>query len=254
MRLRRKYAIVLSVVALISMAFTQGTEPTAEEIIKKMEAKLTSPQMTAQMKITTIRPKKTKTMEVKVWQKGTTNSMTLILSPERDKGTVYLKKGSEMWNYLPNINKTVKLPMSILSQGFMGSDISGEEVMNGSALSKDFTHKKLGKDTISGKACYKIESKPKPGSSILWSKVESWVDVKDYLSMKTKIYDEDGKLLSTITSSEVKMLGGKMIPTKITIVPSGKTGYSTIVQYISMDVTTAIRDDFFTVDNMKKVK
>ena len=89
---------------------------------------------------------------------------------------------------------------------------------------------------------------------MVWGKVISWIDTKDYIQMKAEFYDEDEELVNTFTGLNVKMMGGKMIASKMEIIPANKKSQKTTFEYKSLDFTTAISDDFFTVQNMKKVK
>lgn len=254
MKIGKLTTVVLIALATVSTAFVSDTNPTAESIIKKAEDKLRGAQTTAEITITIQRPKWTRTMALKSWSKGSNYSMTLITSPARDKGTVFLKKGKEVWNWIPSVERTIKLPPSMMSQSWMGTDLTNDDLVKESSMINDFNHTLLGKETIGGKACHKISSIPKEGAAVVWGKVVVWIDVKDYVQMKAQFFDEDEELVNTFNSSNIKPMGGKMIASKMEIVPADKKGQKTIFEYKSLDFKTAISDDFFTVQNMKKVK
>ncbi len=236
------------------MGFVNQTAPTALSVIQKTQAKMSGDQTTAEINITIQRPKWTRTMSLKSWSKGTENSMTLVTAPARDKGTVFLKKGKEVWNWLPTVERTIKLPPSMMSQSWMGTDLTNDDLVRETSLEKDFTHTMLGKETVGNKECYKIKSIAKDDAAVVWGKIVTWIDVKDYVQMKTEFYDEDDELVNTFSSLNVKMMGGKMVASKMEIIPADKQSQKTIFEYISLDFTTTISDDFFTVQNMKKVK
>jgi outer membrane lipoprotein-sorting protein len=250
----QKFALgFLVVIGLITTAFVQQS-PTPEAIIKKAEDKLRGAQTTSEMTITIQRPRWTRTMALKSWAKGTTHSMTLVTSPARDKGTVYLKRGKEVWNWIPSVERTIKLPPSMMSQSWMGTDLTNDDLVRESSMVKDFKHTLLGKEVVGGRECYKISSIAKEEAAVVWGKVVSWLDVKDYIQMKAEFYDEDEELVNTFLASNIKQMGGKMIASKMEIIPAEKKGQKTIMEYISLDFNTPISDDFFTVQNMKKVK
>ncbi len=246
-------ALVFIFTAITSMAFIMA-EPTASDIIKKAEDKFRGAQTTAEIAISIQRPKWTRTMELKSWSKGSKYSMTLITAPARDKGTVFLKKDKEVWNWIPSVERTIKLPPSMMSQSWMGTDLTNDDLVKESSMVNDFTHTLLGKETMGGKECYKIQSVAKEDAAVVWGKVISWIDTKDYIQMKAEFYDEDEELVNTFTGLNVKMMGGKMIASKMEIIPANKKSQKTTFEYKSLDFTTAISDDFFTVQNMKKVK
>ena len=235
------------------MAFVLA-DPTANDIITKAENKFRGAQTTAEIAITIQRPKWSRTMELKSWAKGTKYSMTLITAPARDKGTVFLKKDKEVWNWIPSVERTIKLPPSMMSQSWMGTDLTNDDLVKESSMVKDFTHTLLGKGTMGGRTCYKIQSIAKEDAAVVWGKIISWIDTKDYIQMKAEFYDEDEELVNTFTGLDVKMMGGKMIASKLEIKPATKKSQKTTMEYKSIDFTTPIKDEFFTVQNMKKVK
>ena len=83
---------------------------TAIQILKKAEQKLSSSTVIADVSIVIKRPKWTKTMELKTWSKGMDYAMAYVKGPDKDEGTVYLKAKKDVYNYLPKVKKTVKLP------------------------------------------------------------------------------------------------------------------------------------------------
>ncbi len=88
MNFSNKGLFIVSFVMLFSNAFAQ----TADEIIKRAEDKLRSGTSYAEMTITTIRPKWSRSMEIKSWAKGPDYSIVLVTAPAKEKGTVFLKE------------------------------------------------------------------------------------------------------------------------------------------------------------------
>ena len=112
----------------------------------------------------------------------------------------------------------------------------------------------MGEEKIGDKPCYKIQLIPKPNTAVVYSKLIMWIDKKDYLQLKTESYDDDGKLVNTLTGSDIKMMGGRLLPTSMEIVPADKPGHKTIITYKSREYDVAISDDFFSTQNMKNPK
>ena len=105
---------------------SQTVKLTADEIMDRSEARLKGESAYAEITITTIRPKYTREMQIKSWSKGEDYSVTLVLSPSKDKGSVSLKRKNELWSYNPKIDRTVKMPPSMLSQSWMGTDMKND--------------------------------------------------------------------------------------------------------------------------------
>jgi outer membrane lipoprotein-sorting protein len=117
------------------------------------------------MSMTVVRPTWERTVNFKSWSKGTELSMVLITAPAKDQGQAFLKIKQEMWNWNPLINRMIKLPTSMLSQGWMGSDYTNDDLLNQRSIVTDYSHKILGEEQIVGELCYKIELIPKEDST-----------------------------------------------------------------------------------------
>ena len=193
-------------------------------------------------------------MDMKAWTKGDDYSMILVTSPAKEKGTVFLKRIKEVWNWIPTIERTIKLPPSMMSQSWMGTDFTNDDLVKEASSVEDYTHKHLGKESIREKDCYKIEMIPKPSAAVVWGKVIVWIDAKDFLQLKAEFYDEDGELVNSMISGDVKELGGRKITAKIEMFPIDKEGNSTVIIYNDIVFDKEINDNFFTTRTMKKLK
>jgi outer membrane lipoprotein-sorting protein len=243
----------IAVLASIAISMKTG-DPTAEQILKKAEQKLTASTIEADLDITIKRPKWTKTMGLKTWGKGSDYAMAYVKSPAKDAGTVYLKAGNDVYNYLPKIKKTVKLPANLLSQNWMGTDMSTDDIVKLTKLTTDYKATLAGSVTLSDRDCYVLLLLPKPDASVLWGKMVLAIDKQDYIQMKTLFYDEDMELVNTVIASQVKNMGGKMLASKMVMIPAGKKGQTTTVIYSSMKFDSPISASFFTKSNMSNVK
>jgi len=243
--------------ALTIMSFVTAeniSDPTADEIVKKAEDRMRGSTSIATMRISIVRPKWTRDMELKSWTKGEDMSISLVTAPARDKGSVFLRKGREVWNWVPSVERIIKLPPSMMSQSWMGTDLTNDDLVKQSDIKKDFVHKLLAKEEIEGKLCYKIQSIPTENAAVVWGKIVAWIDVEDYIQMKTEFYDEDDFLVNTFNAQNITTMGGKRIASKIEIIPADKPGNKTVLEYLSLQFDTPIRDDFFSTQNMKRLK
>ena len=238
--------------ALISMRMP-GT-PTADDIILKANEKMRGNSLEAQITVQIVRPTWNRQLTMKSWSKGLDMSMSLITAPAQDKGTVYLKRKREAWNWIPSIERTIKLPPSMMSQSWMGTDLTNDDLINSSSIVEDYTHKLIGEEIIDGRNCYKIELDPKPQAAVVWGKIVTWIDKKDYIQMKSQFFDEDGNVVNTMNFTNIKNMGGRMIPTHFEVIPSDKPGNKTILIYDNLVFDKPISDNFFTVQNMHTVK
>jgi outer membrane lipoprotein-sorting protein len=226
----------------------------AKDIIRKADEKSRGLTSQGTMTMTVVRPDWTRTITMKSWSKNREYSIVLITAPAKDKGQVFLKIKTEMWNWVPSIDKTIKIPPSMMLQSWMGSDFTNDDLVRQSSIVVDYTHKLLGKEQVRDMECYKIEMIPLPEAAVVWGKVIMWITVGGYDQWMTEYYDEDGKLVNVSNSYDIRQMGDRKIPTRIEIVPRNKKGQKTIMQIDEMKFNAKIGEDFFSLQNMKKVR
>lgn len=245
--------ITLLLILVTSYVFTHAQNAT--EIIKKADEKWNGEKSSeSKMTMTIIRPAWERTVEFKSWTKGRDYALTLITAPAKEKGQTFLKRGTEMWNWMPSISRMIKLPPSLMSEGWMGSDYTNDDILKESSIVVDYTHQIIGSETIDGWECWKIEMTPKEDAAVVWGKVIKWISKKEYLMMKSEYYDEDEYLIKTELASDVKIMDDRKIPTRLEIVPADKEKQKTVVIITEMKFNNPINDSFFSQQNMKRVR
>lgn len=227
------------------------TEQTATEIVQKADEKMRGSTSQAEIVIRTVRPTWSREMSVRTWMKGTELAMILVKSPVKDKGIAYLKRRKEVWNWLPSLERVIKLPPSMMSQSWMGTDFSNDDLVKESSIVTDYEHRLAGDTMIGSRSCYKIELTPKPEAAVVWGRLILCIDKTDYLELHTRFYDEDGVLINTMNASDIKVMDGRLIPTYFEMIPEEKKGQKTVMIYSSVIYNRPIDDNFFTTEKMK---
>lgn len=227
----------------------------AKEIIQKSEENARGTKTSqSTVIITIVRPKWSRDMSLKSWTKGEKLSMILITDPIKEKGNTFLKRDKEIWYWVPAIERTIKMPPSMMMQSWMGTDFTNDDLVRESSVVNDYTHRIVESEIIDGRNCFKIELLPKPDAPVVWGKVIVWIDKKDYIQLRTEMYDEDGYLINRMQASEVRNLGGRLLPTVLELIPQDKKGQKTIMKIVSIEFDKPLSDDFFTIQNMKKIQ
>ncbi|UKJ06710.1 outer membrane lipoprotein-sorting protein [Solitalea lacus] len=228
---------------------------TAKEIIQKAEENARGVKTSqSNITITIVRPKWTRDMSLKTWSKGQKYSLILITDPVKEKGNTFLKRDKEIWYWVPAIERTIKMPPSMMMQSWMGTDFTNDDLVRESSTVNDYTHRIVSEESIDGRNCYKIELTSKPDAPVVWGKINVWIDKKDFIQLRAEMFDEDGQLINVMLSSELKNIGGRLLPTIMELIPQDKKGHKTIMKILFMEFDKPISDDFFTIQNMKKVK
>jgi len=142
----------------------------------------------------------------------------------------------------------------MMADGWMGSDYTNDEILKESSLVVDFTHKIIDSETIDGRDCWKIEMYPKEDAAVVWGKIIKWISKAEFLMLKSEYFDEDEFLVKTELGTDIKLMDGRKIPTKIEIIPADKENQKTIVVLDDISFNVAIQESFFSQQNMKRIR
>ena len=226
----------------------------ATEIIRKADEKMQGKSNNAEMTMTIHRPDWQREVKIKSWAKGQELSLILITAPARDKGAAFLKREKELWNWQPRIDRVIKLPPSMMMQSWMGSDFTNDDLVKQSSIVTDYYHELLGDTTIGQYDCYKIVLTPKEDAPVVWGKIEAYITQKDFLQKLIRYYDEEEYLVNTMVLSDIRDMGGRTIPTRLEMIPADEVGQKTVISYEHMAFDIDIPDQFFSLQNMKRVR
>jgi outer membrane lipoprotein-sorting protein len=250
---RMKIIKLILAVQLISISiFSQ--QPTAKEIVKKAYDLTQGLTNESYMRMSIVRPTWQRTIAFHSWAKGRDLSLVIVTDPAKEKGQTFLKRKNEIWNWVPTIQRMIKLPPSMMSQGWMGSDFTNDDLLKAASIVEDYDHTMLGTELCNEMDCYKIKLVPKPNAAIVWGSLIKWISKKGYLQMKTEFYDEDKQLVKTESASNVKNMGDRDIPTHFEIIPFDKPGNKTIVDLDKVTFNKPMEDEFFSQQNMKIIR
>ena len=254
MMIRQRLFFSVGILLLFSLFFRGKTEITAPEIVQKANDLRYGETSRGSMDMTVIRPSWQRSISLKMWTKGTDYSMVLITAPAKEKGQVFMKRETEMWNWIPRISRMIKLPPSTMSQGWMGSDYTNDDMMNEGSIVDKFYHKILRSEKFEDMDCWLIESTPKDEDEVVWGKKMLWISKDGFFTLKTESYDEDMYLVKTEIASKIKQMGGKRLPSYFEIIPADNPGYKTVVVLRDIVFNEKIEESFFSQQNMKRIR
>ncbi len=227
----------------------------ATEIVRKADTKFNGEKTNySEMSMTIVRPKYKRSLEFKSWSETNKSALTLITNPAKEKGQTFLKSGNNMWSWNPTIQRIIKLPPAMMSQGWMGSDYSNDDILKESSLVTDYTHKLIQSENIDGSDCYVIELMPLENADVVWGKIILWISKDEYISLKAEYYDEDLQLVKTHLAYTIKTFDGRRLPSVMEIIPADEPGNKTVVTIVNMKFNIAIEKDFFSQQNMKQIR
>lgn len=174
-----------------------------------------------------------------------------FVAPVRDKGTRFLKLGSEMWIYLPAVGRSTKIGGHMLRQSLMGSDFSYNDLLENEKLKELYEIELYGTDTLNGNECFLLGLTAKvEGVSYYHKKL--WVDKNVYIPVKVELYAKSGKLMKVITISDFKRIGSRNYPTKITMTDKLRKNTSTELVLDDVKLDIAIPRKVFTKSYLER--
>lgn len=250
--------ITKAIICLMMQGFCinmiNAQELSATDIVRKSDEKFNGEKSSySLMSMKVIRPEWQRTIEFKSWTLGRDFALTLITAPSKEAGQTFLKRSSEMWSWNPSIGRLIKLPPSMMSQGWMGSDYTNDDILRESSVVTDYIHEIIGEENIESRLCYKIKMTARENASIVWGKQIRWIDKKDFLVLRAELYDEDGSLVRTETGSKIKIMDGRTITSEIELVPEEEPENKTLIEIREIKFNIPVNESFFSQQNMKRV-
>ena len=177
-------------------------------------------------------------------------ALIVVQSPAREKGTATLKVDQNLWNYLPRINRTVRIPPSMMLGSWMGSDFTNDDLVRESSFMEDYAYELVGdwKDPEG----WLIRFVAKPDVVGLWNQFDLVVSKDGSIPIQAKYYDRKDRLARTITWENVRVFDGRKIPAKMTLVPEDEEGQQTVMIYEEIDFDADVPESTFSLSNLEQ--
>ncbi len=222
----------------------------AEDIIKKVEDNMNgkSADITMAMEVHTKISKRT--VRLQSLSVGKEKSFIKILYPKKDYGITFLKLDNTMWQYVPRIERIIKIPASMMLQSWMGSDFTNDDLVKESSISDDYRQTLLKEDD----KLYKVELIPKEEAAVVWGKVVMDVSKEYYLPLTVEYYDEEGILSRVLYYKDIKRFQNRFYPSYWELVPvtEDKKGHKTLITIEDAVFDKDISPSYFSKRALKR--
>lgn len=246
--------IIIALIATVLLQINTLFAESAKDIVKKANELIRANSSYSELSMKIVKPDWSRELDMKVWALEPEYSLVLITKPAKDKGTVFLKRQKEVWNWVPTISKVIKIPPSMMLQSWMGSDFNNDDLVRQSSIVEDYDHEIIAEEKHEGYDCYKIQMNPKPEAGVVWGKIIMWITKKGYLQLQADYYDEDDFLIKSMIGSKIQKMGGRTIPTHWEMIPHEKPGQKTIMDYNNIEFNIKTKTSFYSQKNMKRVR
>ena len=220
----------------------------AQDIMKKVDNNMRGQNVYMQITMRITSMGHTRTMKMKTWAQGTKKSFVKTIYPPKDMGITFLSLDNQMWQYVPKIERTIKIPTSMMLQNWMGSDFTNDDMVKQSSIVDDYDPHILKQEG----SVVTIELTPKEDAAVVWGKIVTNIDTTTYTSNKDLFYDEDGEVVRTFFYSEVKQFGKYYTPTHWKVQPVDKPNNSTEIILEDVKYDTKISEQYFRKSALKR--
>ncbi len=194
----------------------------------------------------------TRTMRMEGWSKGKEKTLFKILEPLREKGSVTLKSGNNIYTYLPKTDRTIKLTSGMMMGSWMGSHLTNDDLVKESRLEEDYDANISFEGEREGRAVIEFTLVPKEDAAVVWGKLVLTILAGSYIPVDEFYYDEDMQLARTIEFKDIKELGGRERPAVLRVIPADKPDEFTEFVYESLEFDLEVSDRLFSLSSLKK--
>lgn len=191
-----------------------------------------------------------RTLELEAWSQGEDLSVAIIRSPAREAGTATLRTDEGLWNYAPRADRLMRIPSGLLSESWMGSHFTNDDLMRESGYDDDF-------DTVlswhmdGDRRLLKATMVPHPDAPIVYSQVVFYMDGERWTPVRSEFYDDED-VVRTFTYSDIREVSGRPIPMRMDVIPHDKPDESTQVIYDELELNPGVDQSLFTQRGLRR--
>lgn len=222
----------------------------AKALVEKADEQQLGKTFRGQLYMTIKRPDSERKLKIISWLRGHEAALIKVLEPAKEKGTGNLRVNLDLWQYLPKVERLVKIPPSLMLQSWMGSDFTNDDLVKTSSTVRDYTHKFIGYETLDGTQVAKIECQPKPNAPVVWGRLELWIDPKTGVILRQDFFSEKGEHLKRLSGRKIKTFGTHTIASEVEM-QTIKKNTSTTLEYIDAVFDEPLGDKYFSQNFLK---
>ena len=196
------------------------------------------------------RPDWERSMSMRSWTRGSKDSLVRVTEPRRDAGNATLMVDNNMWSFSPKVNRVIKMPSSMMSQSWMGSDFSNNDVTRADDIIDEYEHTLLETVQQDDHEVYVIESIPHEDAAVVWGREVLRIRDDDII-LEHSFYDQDDVLIKSLESLEIDERGGRMVATRQRMAKTEVEDEWTEIYVEEMEFDIGLSDGLFTLSNLR---
>jgi len=224
----------------------------ARAIVDRVDRLLRGDSSVGKMRMTVATRRWRREMALALWSEGTEKALVKVLEPRKEAGTATLKVGTDIWNYLPRIDRTIRIPTSMMMASWMGSHFTNDDLVKESRLIRDYEIQLSFKGPRDGILIYEFLLIPRPQAPVVWGKIVMEIRAADLMPVRARYYAEAGGLKRTLSFSDYRVLGGRLVPAVLRMVPSDAPEEYTEIRYTELEFDLPLPGDTFSLAALRK--
>jgi hypothetical protein len=225
--------------------------PDVDRILTRLDDLYRSKSSVARMELRVTTARSVRSLRLKAWTRGEDQALVVIEAPPREEGTATLRVGPNLWNFLPRIARTIRVPPSMMLGSWMGTDFTNDDLVKESSLRKDFNSRiDRRSDAPAG---WWIRLDVRPGVVGRWARIDILAS-DDNLPVEEHHFDRKGRLARTMVFDDIRVLGGRRLPVHITLTPTDVAGQRTEMRYLDVQFDVPVPDDTFSLSRLERSK
>lgn len=242
-------AVLITVLLSLNAAADTGSRD-AKDIVRDALNHWRGTSSQGAMTMTIHRPDWERSMSMESWTQGEKRSLVRVTAPRKDRGNGTLMDGNNMWSFSPKINRVIKVPSSMMSQSWMGSDFSNKDISRADDIVEQYDHTLLSESQVDGHVAYEIQSIPHEDAAVVWGK-EVLVVRSDNVLIEHRFYDQDGELVKALRTLEIGDMGGRTVAVQQRMEKVDAPDEWTEIIVDSVDFDVELSDNIFTLSNLR---
>lgn len=245
-------ALVVATGALIAPTPASTQElPSMDEVVDHLDDLYRASSSRATMTMTVVRERGTRELTIESWSRGEDEALMVIRAPAREAGTATLRTDEGLWNYAPRADRLIRIPTGLLSESWMGSDFTNDDLMRETSYDEDY-ETALSWDERDGERHLLVTMTPRPQAPVVYTRVLFWLTPDEWIPVAQEFYDE-GDLVRTMTFDEVATVAGRRLPMRMTLVPADRPDQRTVVRYQELELDVPVDAELFTRRGMRRI-
>ena len=247
----RHFIIVAACAVLAVRPAAAQQLPSVNDVVRHIDNLWRSSSSHATMTMTVVRNRGTRSLTLESWSQGTNEALIVIRQPAREAGTATLRTPEGLWNYAPRADRLIRIPSGLLSESWMGSDFTNDDLLRESSYLADHTTS-LAWKTVDGQRMLEVTLIPKPDLPVVYTRLVFLLEPESLTPRRADYYDGND-LTRSMIFDHIQTIGNKRVPMHMVLQPADRPNERTEITYEQLELDIHVDDGMFTRRGLRQV-